>query len=110
MTAAATRPRVFRSWFLGLLASALWASGLLGALPALAAKPLPRPAVQGTEGRFLTGVVLRIDGAEFVIDLGLGAGLEQGMLVTLYRTVKVRHPVTGKDLLDRFAVGQTESI
>lgn len=110
MTAPATRPRLLQLWFLGLLTSAALASGLLGALPARADRPSPRPAAQGTEGRVLTGVVLRIEGAEFVIDLGLAAGLEQGMLVTLYRTVKVRHPVTGKDLLDRFAVGQTEAV
>lgn len=110
MRAAATRPAVFRGGFLRPLAWAALATGLLSGGPALAAKPGPAAAAQPSDGRVLTGVVLRIDGAEFVIDLGLGAGLEQGMLVTLYRTVKVRHPVSGKELLDRFAVGQTEAI
>lgn len=110
MRAAATRPAVLHCSSLRLLLAPAVLVGLLTALPLLAAKPAPRPVAQTAEGRILTGVVLRIDGAEFVIDLGLSAGLAQGMQVTLYRTVKVRHPVTGKDLLDRFAVGQTEAI
>ena len=110
MRTAATGPKVLQggsqsSW---LVLLALF--GLLRAEPASAAKPVPSLAAKVAEGRVLTGVVLRIDGAEFVIDLGRIAGLQQGMQVTLYRTVKVRHPVTGKDLLDRFAVGQTEAL
>lgn len=110
MRTAGTGPVAQRLRTLRFLLAPAAVIGLLGAASALAAKPLGRPTAQGAEGRILTGVVLRIDGPEFVIDLGLDSGLAQGMQVTLYRTVKVRHPVTGKDLLDRFAVGQTEAL
>lgn len=110
MRRIAARPWALRRRLWRVLLAPMAVIGLIGALPALAAKPEPRQPAQSADPRILTGVVLRIDGPEFVIDLGLKAGVTQGMLVTLYRTIKVRHPVTGKDMLDRFAVGKTEAI
>ena len=69
-------------------------------LPALAVAQTPR---------IVQGVVLHIELPEFVIDLGLQAGLAVGMPVKLYRTMKVRHPVTGKDMVDRFPIGTAEA-
>lgn len=56
--------------------------------------------------RVVRGLVVRIDGPEFVVDLGAAAGLSPGTPLVLYRTIRARHPVTGKEVLDRFPIGQ----
>lgn len=59
--------------------------------------------------RLIQGVILQIEPPEFAIDLGLSQGLAVGMSVKLHRTMKVRHPVTGKSMLDRFPIGASEA-
>ncbi|MBM4343526.1 MAG: hypothetical protein FJ100_09130 [Deltaproteobacteria bacterium] len=48
---------------------------------------------------------MRINGPEVVIDLGTADGLRRGQELALYRTVKAKHPRTGKELVDRFVAG-----
>ncbi|MBK9263015.1 MAG: hypothetical protein IPM54_24825 [Polyangiaceae bacterium] len=49
--------------------------------------------------------VLALDGEDLVIDIGAGQGATEGALVELWRPVKLRHPVSGKILEDRFRIG-----
>ena len=87
--------RICRCTIVGLTAGALvW--GLADG-SALAAK--------GKERR-RAGVLLHVQGAEHVIDLGRADGLQTGARVRLFRTVSVRHPSTGRRLRDRFEVGE----
>jgi hypothetical protein len=52
-----------------------------------------------------TGTVLTIDEKDIVVDLGASKGGAEGGVVELWRPFKLRHPVTGKVLVDRFRVG-----
>ncbi len=83
---------------------------LLWSVPTIALPQAPAPATapQGSE-RLVRGWLLRIDGAEYVIDLGSSDGLAPGAMVRLYRTIRAKHPLTGKEVLDRFPVGVAEA-
>jgi hypothetical protein len=54
------------------------------------------------------GAVLAIQGDELVLDLGASRGASDGATVELWRPVKLKHPVTGKVLTDRFRIGTLE--
>ena len=56
----------------------------------------------------VTGVVVAIDGGDLVLDLGSEQGARVGAVVELWRPLKLRHPVSGKVLTDRFRIGQIE--
>ncbi|MCO4764160.1 MAG: hypothetical protein KC502_21795, partial [Myxococcales bacterium] len=51
------------------------------------------------------GMLLAIEAAEYVIDLGRRDGLTPGTRLQLYRTIRIAHPVTGKKVRDRFSIG-----
>jgi len=55
--------------------------------------------------KFITGWVLSMDGADVVVDLGADHGLHEGDLIELWRPVKLKHPITGKVVTDRFRTG-----
>jgi hypothetical protein len=42
---------------------------------------------------------------ELVVDLGADRGGSEGLLVELWRPLKLKHPVTGKLIVDRFRIG-----
>lgn len=65
-----------------------------------AADERPPSAQEGTEG-----TVLAIDAGDLVLDVGSGAEVQVGTVVELWRPMRVRHPVTGKVLTDRFKLG-----
>jgi hypothetical protein len=52
----------------------------------------------------LRATVLHIDGEDVVIDVG-AAQLTTATELTVYRPLEVRHPITGKRVRDRFAIG-----
>jgi hypothetical protein len=60
----------------------------------------PAPEVAHREG-----TVVRVDGDLLMVDLGRGAGLEEGQRVPVFRPITVRHPITGQSLRDRFPLG-----
>jgi hypothetical protein len=70
------------------------------------------PAVHAEERRAqddAKGTVVRIDDGELLVDLSadrVGDGTE----LEVYRAVRVRHPVTGKDLEDRFVIGRVKIV
>ena len=49
--------------------------------------------------------IIAIDTGELVLDVGAARGVHEGDLVELWRPVRLRHPVTGQMLVDRFRIG-----
>jgi hypothetical protein len=49
--------------------------------------------------------VVAIDSGELVVDIGATRGVRDGDLLELWRPVRLRHPVTGAMLVDRFRIG-----
>src|SRR5690242_1278297 len=58
----------------------------------------------------VAGTVLSIDEDDIVIDLGASKGGTDGAVVELWRPLKLRHPVTGKFLVDRFRIGRLKLV
>ena len=62
-----------------------------------------------TEARAQTtpreGTVVAIDAGELVVDLGIARGVHSGDVVELWRPLRIKHPVTGQMLTDRFRIG-----
>lgn len=63
------------------------------------------PLVYAQEAKDLTGVVLTLDGGDVIVDLGAKQGISDGDMLELWRPLKVKHPVTGKLVTDRFRTG-----
>jgi hypothetical protein len=55
--------------------------------------------------RELAGNVVGIDEDDILVDLGAARGAADGQIVELWRPVRLRHPVTGQTLIDRFRIG-----
>ena len=51
------------------------------------------------------GTVIAIDAGDLVLDLGAAKGVSDGVVVELWRPLRLRHPVTGQMLVDRFRIG-----
>lgn len=77
----------------------------------------PRPGgVQAASDLEVMGTVLAIQGEsgvgadarELVVDLGADRGGSEGMLVELWRPLKLKHPVTGKLITDRYRIGMVK--
>jgi len=58
-------------------------------------------SAQATEG-----VVLSVDTQNVVVDIGTTRGAENGDFVEVWRPIKMKHPVTGAVILDRFKIGR----
>jgi hypothetical protein len=70
------------------------------------ADPAARARTTGaTTSAEVTGTVLGIDETDIVIDLGASKGATDGHVVEIWRPFKLRHPVTGQLLTDRFRIG-----
>jgi hypothetical protein len=98
-----TRPRSLR--FIAALLGALAASTAATA----SAQPRPAPAVVPA-GADVEGTVVAIQGEELVLDLGAARGASDGVTVEIWRPLKLKHPVTGKPLVDRFRIGSLELV
>lgn len=73
---------------------------------ALAADDKASVAPVPTDGGLsVEGTVIAIDQEELVLDLGASRGAAVGQKLELWRPLRVKHPVTGAMLLDRFAIG-----
>ncbi len=55
------------------------------------------------EGEF--AFVVMVTSKEIVFDAGTRAGVKTGDRVRIYRTLTVRHPVTGEEISDKFPIG-----
>lgn len=56
------------------------------------------------------GTVVGTDAGDLVLDLGATQGARDGMTVEIWRSLKVKHPVTGKVLTDRFLIGRLKLV
>lgn len=56
------------------------------------------------------GTVVALDHGELVLDLGAAQGASEGLSVELWRPLKLRHPLTGKPLQERFLIGTVRLI
>ncbi len=65
----------------------------------------PMALSQAKSAGEVRATVVSLDGEDLVIDLGAGQGATEGALVEIWRPVKLRHPVSGKVLEDRFRIG-----
>jgi hypothetical protein len=74
---------------------------------AIAIAPLTARAegVASTRPGAPEGTVVAIDTGELVLDVGSAKGVHEGDVVELWRPVRLRHPVTGQVLVDRFRIG-----
>ncbi len=72
---------------------------------ALFATGLSVPLVHAQQAKDLSGVVLTLDGGDVIVDLGTKQGIADGDTLELWRPLKVKHPVTGKLVIDRFRTG-----
>ncbi len=85
----------------------------LSATPALAQpKPERRPSAASSSPKpkptEVQGAVVQIDNEDLVIDLGASSGATSNQLADLFRPLRIKHPVTGKILTDRFKIGQIQ--
>ncbi len=58
----------------------------------------------GTEG--VDGHVVALYDGDIVVDLARANGATEGAVVELWRPLKLKHPVTGEPLTDRFRIGR----
>lgn len=65
----------------------------------------PPPSWSAPPERGATGTIVRVGDGELFIDLGTDAGLEAGATIEVFRRIEIRHPVTGKIIVDRFPIG-----
>jgi hypothetical protein len=76
------------------------ASAIALALALLIGAP-PTASAQAAEG-----VVLSVDAQNVVVDIGTTRGADNGDFVEVWRPIKMKHPVTGAVILDRFKIGR----
>lgn len=76
------------------LGGRVWAQPLKNAVP-------PRAEASPSEG-----TVLALDGEQLVVDVGESKGGAVGLSVELWRPVKLKHPVTGAIISDRYRLGE----
>lgn len=62
------------------------------------------------EDAYVEGTVLGADSTDLVVDLGSSRGATDGAIVELWRPIRIKHPVTGQILTDRFLVGKLKLI
>ncbi|MDB4936972.1 MAG: hypothetical protein JWP87_3944 [Labilithrix sp.] len=91
------------SRLLSCCASACACTALLLASGAAHAEGVPSPTRSNAGAP--EGTVVAIDTGELVVDVGSAKGVHEGDLVELWRPLRVRHPVTGQMLVDRFRIG-----
>lgn len=63
------------------------------------------PAVAKAQAAPATSAIVAIDTGELILDVGAAKGAREGDLVELWRPLRLRHPVTGQILVDRFRIG-----
>jgi len=74
--------------------------------PAATTEPtVSQPKAPAKEAALVTGWVIAMDGPDVVLDLGTTQGLHSGDVVEIWRPIKLKHPVTGKLITDRFRTG-----
>ena len=63
-------------------------------------------SVAHAQGTTQEGSLVAVDAEDLILDLGSTRGAREGDIVDLWRPLRVKHPVTGKLIVDRFRIGQ----
>jgi hypothetical protein len=87
-------------WVSGNLRSALRSLPLVVWLWAATAAAQPKAKIS------VEGHVLQIDEVGIVVDLAGARGASEGDVVELWRPLRLKHPITGKQVVDRFLIGK----
>lgn len=88
------------------LLAACAAASIASAARAQPAQPAPTlPVVQDSSGGVF-GVVVAVEQDDLVLDLGAARGVAVGEVVELWRPLRLKHPVTGQVVSDRFLIGR----
>lgn len=99
------------AWARGFLAAGVASALGLGAMGARAQPGSGSRAQPGSGSRDqappseVEGAVLAVEKADLIVDLGANRGGVDGAVVELWRPLKLKHPVTGKVITDRFRIG-----
>ncbi len=88
---------------------ALVLTALAVALGLAAGRAQAQDAASPSPAAPASATIVRIDGGDFVLDVG-AAALGEARTLTVYRRVVVRHPLTRKALEDRFAIGELQVV
>jgi hypothetical protein len=90
----------------GLLATAASAEASAQTKPKTTAQTAApkRPAAPAE----VQGTVLELDKDDLVLDLGSDSGATENLVAELWRPLRIKHPVTGKIISDRFKIGQVQ--
>jgi hypothetical protein len=75
------------------------------AFPLTAVTAAARPALAESAAAAVEGYVVTIEDGEIVLDVASAQGASDGDVVELWRPLKLKHPVTGKTVTDRFRIG-----
>jgi len=117
----ALRLRLYRRWSTGFSLALALSSSLASAAPAptpaatpaapaapqAASTPSPSPeAAEAPPTELREGRVIAVQGSDVILDLSEAQGLAPAGAVELWRPLKLKHPVTGKVVEDRFRIGQ----
>lgn len=81
---------------------------IASAQPKAALQPKAAASTSSRAPVEVQGTVLEIDKDDLVLDLGAGTGVTENQVIDIWRPFKLRHPVTGKVLTDRFKIGQVQ--
>jgi hypothetical protein len=102
------RHRAFCTWMASAVILWPFLSPTIAFAQSSGAAPGQKPApttVRGALSADVVGIVLGVDAEDIVLDLGSTKGATDGKVVELWRPFKLRHPVTGQTLTDRFRIG-----
>ena len=69
---------------------------------------LGRAQSEPSPGASTEGTVVAVEADDLVLDIGASRGAAAGDVVEIWRPLRIRHPVTGKVLIDRFLIGRLE--
>lgn len=98
--------RRYRALGYASVAAALLVTAIPRDADAQAKSSSPRPSGTATKAPApREGTVLALDNGDLVLDLGNAKGVHEGQVVELWRPLRVKHPVTGEVLADRFRIG-----
>lgn len=77
---------------------------LSAALALLGSALVPRSAEAQTTNT--EGYVVKVDGDDVIVDVAGKLGAEEGDVLELWRPLRLKHPVTGRVVIDRFSIGR----
>ncbi len=60
----------------------------------------------GARARDTEGYVIRVDGDDVIVDVAAKVGAAEGDVLELWRPLRLKHPVTGRVVTDRFSIGR----